>query len=748
MSSAWVDLVSGNFFRVLGVRQLAGRLLDAEDERTQAPVAVVSARYAERYFDSPANAVGKVVRLNGLPFTIVGVVASQFTGVHFARRFELAVPISITVSGYDDVRRLSVNLIGRVPPSSRGVYEASRVDMVLRECCFASTDAMDSPARAGGGPVVVLSDPPVGETTTLLRAPAQGGPRITVADASYGLVWSVDPRARYGALIGALIGGVVLLLVIACANVSTLLLVRAEARSAEFAVRLSLGATARRVVQQCVAESVVLAGCGSCAGVAVAWLTSAAIARSLPAHASGLADLIPRMPQVPALLFTLLLTCVSTVATSIWPARRASNASIGLALGGARTVSSAARRTDHAFVVAQVAFAIVLVSVAASLVATVRNLTSSEGGYRTRGIVLGEIDQTTCATHQVDVVLRCFAAQENEVRQALFASATEAVSGLAGVQGAAISSNAPLLQDVLLVAPIRIPGATDPIPDPIRYAVVSPGFLTMSGIGLAAGRDIEPTDVPSSEGLAVVSESFARRYFPGRGALGQTIVTQDDSVPRTLRVVGVAGDARFDRFGKTADLGRQSGEIFYRPLAQASRAAAGHTPRRSQSDAELLRLRQRIGELSAVRLMSLTTLDQILYDGTVLERIAAGMAGWFGAGAVLLAGVGVFGVLAHSVERRRRELGVRMALGATRGDAFRLVLRESLRLFVMGCFLAVPLTLSASFGVRALMFGASPADPLAMAATCLVLLLTAVLAALLPAMRAVGVDPMVAMRSE
>jgi len=770
----WVDRVTGGYFDLLGVRPILGRVLDRTDEAGGAAVAVISEEYWASRFGRRRDVLGRTLTLNGLPVTIVGVLPRTFHGLFFAGHFSIAVPFTIGDPDYSG--QLAVDLIGRLDPKRSRVSQAAVLNAALRHCCLRPT-ASGSPPTTGarGRSVPAGSASPSGATAA--PAPPGGplpddwpaprnavlygggpaiGPPVTFADASHGLTWSTDYRARFRSVLIAVMAGGLLLLLVACANVATLLVARAEARQAEFAVRLSLGAGRRRLLVQLLTEALDLAGLGALLGLMFAWGATSVLRASLPPSALALSDVIRWRPNWPIFAFSAGVVVLCTVLVCIWPARLAGRVDLVSGLSGAHRHVAGRWSADRSLVVAQVALAVVLVSTSALLALTLRNLTTDDGGYHSRDVILAsvEIRDDVCngSYYEADIG-RCLMTTKNDaLRLSVYHEVRTDLTRVGRVAGVGLASDAPLASDMYGGTRATVGSAMTADSFVTRSTAVTPGFLAASGIGVVAGRDFLDSDVATSEPVVVVSQAFAERRYPGRSALGAALTYRGwFGEPHTARIVGIARDANYRRINTGPSLRNPAEEIFYQPLAQTSPVSPNVTLIvRTTGDPNSVAgpVRRTLDGISGVKAARITSVGAVLNDMTARERFGADLGGAFAAMALLLAAIGVYGVLSYSVVRRTRELGVRTALGASTEDNLRLVLSEALVMVGIGVVAGLPVAVGVARISRSLLYGVSEWDPRALVGGAALLTVVSLLGGLLPARRATRVDPLVALRSE
>ena len=704
------DLVSGGFFDMLGVHPLLGRTITRDDEQSVAPVVVVSEDFWREQLAGDPAAMGHTMTINDHAFTVIGVVPRAFRGLVFGGSFTLAVPLSVTrLVGLADLRAPNratlVSIFARLPAGQDVALGSRMFDAVFQQCCAAA------------------SGPPM---------------RIVAIDASRGTSNpKSDLREQYRRILISLMAGVVVLLLIACANVGNLLLARAAARQRELAVRMSLGATRSRVVRQLLTESVEIAAFGAVLGVVLARLGTSMLSHNLPPAAGNLADMVVLRPSVSILAFAVATTIACTLLFGVLPALRGTRVDIVTPLkDGARGSGPRSRSlVDGGIVVAQVAMALVLVSAASLFVSTLRNLKQFDNEPALSRVLLAQIDTRGTIYSARGMT-------------AIYPDLLERMRRIPGVTSVALSTTVPVFGGRSLRDFIRVPGfqPSDDGDYSAWYAAVTPDYFTATGIGLVRGRAFTTSDAASSQPVAIVSEAFAHHFFGGRDPIGATIeYGAEGPAAHRLQVVGVARDARYD------DLRAPPTEIYYEPVSQSGDLPLLVLSLRTNGDPVTLAplLRHEVDAVApGIRVRRLAGFEQALNDALARERLAAALATLFGAVAVGLAAVGLYGVVAYGVSRRTQEIGVRMALGARPVDALMLVVRHSLSMTVAGVALGIPLALVAASALRSELFGVGARDPRTMIGAAVLLVGVGAAAAVIPARRAARVDPVEALRAE
>ncbi len=701
-------LVSHRYFEALGVRAHRGRLF-ADDETSvdgAAPVTVLGHRLWQRRFAGDPDVVGRSVRINGQPFRVIGIADPGFSGTNILAP-ELWLPMTMheqVLTGifrdfFPNRRALMLEVVGRLQP---GVgREAAAAELAA----VAARLEREYPEANQGRGVAVMP---------LLEAAVPP-----------------DLRPLFVRAGAVLLGASALVLLIACANVANLLLARALGRRSETALRLSLGSGRARVIRQLVVEGMLLALAGGAAGLLLGlWAQRVLWSLRPPQLLLAAPDLrFDSATWVGGLVLALALGALFALA----PALRASRPDLIREVAG-RTRPPESHRPwalRNLLVVFQVALSMVALVVSGLFFASLRNLSAVDPGF--------DVDRVATLTFNLG-------AQGLGPEQALgFANrAVEAAAAVPGVTSAALATNLPLGPFPGVVRTLIPAGrdAADPAAGmPVTVDQVSPELHATLGIPLVAGRALTSADRADSTQVAVINEELARRLAPGGSAVGMLFTFAGDDRPR--EVVGVArghrttatGDAGSYVFVPLEQMGADFLRLFVRTDGDPAAALAG--------------VQRRVRELDpALPLVEVQTLAKVAADAAWAPRLGALMLGGFGALALLLASVGLYGVLSHSVQRRRRELGVRMAIGAARGDLVRLVVRQGMTLVVAGMVIGLAAAALAGRWAEGLLHGVGGLDPLAFAAAAALLAAVALVASFLPARRAGGVDPVVSLRPD
>jgi predicted permease len=703
-------IVSGNYFEVLGARATLGRVFSQADEESGDAIVVLSQRLWRSHFGSDPSIVGKAIQLNGVPFTVIGLAPDGFRGTAFGMAPDLWVPIGswprLATGNFQslDIHKRGwswLSVFGRLKPGVRLPEAQSGVDVAARrELAAFPTDA-------------------------------PGDMRLTLQPTVRAAAGFGEPGNPVGFL-AILAVAVAASLAIACANLANLLLARAAARRKEIAVRQALGASRGRLIGQLLTESVALATLGGAAGVLVASWTLALIVRTpLPGDLS-LSTFGPTIDPR-ALGFSLLLSVATGLAFGLIPAFQASRTPVGVVLKTSGTGAAGRSTARGALVMAQVSLCLVLLLTAGLLGRSLQSALATDLGFQPRGLTLASIHPG---------LLRYDAARAAVLLKEL----QQRVAASPGVQEASWVSIVPLSGDQWIET-LAIEG--DPPPPGKRpeaeINVVGAQFFRAMQIPLVAGRGFdERLDLEGSSPVVLVNEAMAKRFGPGSSALGRRL----DIAGANRTVVGISKDFRTGSFRDGA------APQVYLPLSQGlSRAGLETVTLVTRGAAEATNAGALV-RAEARRLDPNLPVDDVLaYDAElggqlVAQRLGSRILGLFGLLSLVLAAVGIYAVVSYSVERRTREIGIRMALGARAADVRSLVVSQSATPLVLGLGLGLALGAAAARLLRGFLFGISPTDPVTFVAGTALLGLCGVAAAWLPALRATRIDPMSALRSE
>jgi predicted permease len=710
--------VSANYFSVLGVPAERGRTFDASggDTPPGASVVVISDAYWRSRLGGATDVIGRRIDVNGSLLTIIGVARRGFDGDVVERPTQLFLPISIQPAvqphsaPIDDFGTSWLLLLGRLAPP-----------VTLEQARAGFTTRIRAALVATGGSA--------GEVAHVRRAP------IVVSSGAQGFSAA---RVNFRAALLTMQIGVVLLLLIVCTNLANLLVGRALARQTEMSVRLALGAGRGRLLRQLMTESVLLPLFGAVAGAALGWWGSAALGRVATTADSPVA--IAGAFDGRVLGFTLGVCVVAVLCFGLAPALMASRADLAFSMRAhARSVVARGTRRGArvpigaSLVPLQVALCVVLLSGAALLARSLSKLESRDPGLDRDHLVVAEMDAN-----------RRGLAGEHFINEATELSAR--LAALPGVRGVTYSQNGLFLGhhgDAVAAVPGFV-GRTE-ADSTLSYDLVGPGYLHAIGARMLRGRDITEHDAAKTPGVAVLNESAARFLFPGGNAIGKVIYF-DTGVPTT--VVGVVADVRDHSLVDPVD--RRAYVAYAQEIAEADHPALAFAIRTTVDPASVVGdVRRALRELDPqLPQIGVTTVEDLMRNTIRAQRLVTTLAAAFGLAALLLALVGLYGVMSYAVTRRTAELGLRSALGAERGDVLRLVLGDGLQLVAIGLVVGVPLALIASRVLGAQLRGLPAADPASLAFAVGAIAVCAFVAALIPALRASRVSPALALAQD
>jgi predicted permease len=702
------EFVSGNYFSVLGVTAALGRLFTEDDNRIPGghPIAVLSYDlWRNKYGADPAILGGKII-VDEQPLTVIGVAAPGFHGVEVEHRAEVWVPAMMAGGKLNDPRHWWVWVVARRRPevSARQVQAAMDVLMAQHlRVIYPSTYNAAFRQRALGQ-------------------------RLEVREGSVGLSML---REEFGRPLTVMMMAVGLVLLAACANVANLLLARGAARQKEVALRLSLGATRARLVRQALTESILLVAAGGAFGVWLAAWGQRAVVRFLP-ESSG--NPFGAAPDNAVLLFTLGITALSALLFGVGPALRSTAVDPATGLRAGNVGQSGRPLLRRALVVAQVAFSVVLVGLAALFGHNLYALRSVDLGFRNQNVVAFTVDFPR--------------AMRSEIRTPSHQLA-EQLQTLPGVISVSYGFPGPFLMG-FASASIRVPGSERTAREPVDVDVagIAPRYFETIGTPLVLGRELERNDMTGPRHVAVVNEAFVREFLPGEKHPDARILSFDDSKPEggePTFIVGVVRDVHHAGIQKPAK------PTVYEAIDQGQVSGLPTMLVRTQAPpmALLAPLYRELGRLGpSVAIGDFGTLRQQVDDSIYEQRILAALGAFFGTLALVLAAVGLYGVVAYGTARRTGEIGLRIALGAPRGQVVWMILRDSLVLVALGLAFGLPAALAGARAVESVLFGIQPADPFTFATTAALLAAIGAAAAFLPARRASRLDPGQVLRSE
>jgi len=702
------QLVTGDFFDVLGVKAVAGRTFRPDEDRTPGThlVAVLSYDGWQRYFAGDPAVVGKTITLNRQLFTVVGVAPQGFRGINVFARPVVWLPTmchqqvltGFLEENFESRRGLVWQVVARLKPGVS--VEQARANMTT----LASQLEQEYPTDNRGRTVRVLT------LSEARRGPNGGNVLLAV---------------------GMLMTIVGLVLLVACSNVANLLLARASTRRREIALRLALGATRARIVRQLLVESLALAAVGGLLALPLSYWGQQLLLAARPPFLP--ADILDTTPDWRVLLFTTGATLVTGLLFGLVPALRASRPNLVTEIkegtadpGGSEYLFS----LRNLLVLAQVALSLIALVVAGLFVRSLNRTMEIDPGFDVAQLATMNVELGTSGYDE---------ARGREFQRTMIERATS----VAGVQSAALASFAPLIgggfsRTVFL--------AGQDTKDPrngklVQIQTVSDSYFRTMGIRLLKGRNFAASDLPSVPRVAVINETMAKRFWPGRDPIGQRYSYFGVDTP--VEVVGIAADSDYNAVGEDRI------PFIYEPLSQMYESGVTLIVRADRPAAVLGTVRGEMSRLDRqLPIQFVVTMSDAFSQSLFVQRFGAGLLGAFGGLALLLSVVGVYGVMAYSVSRRTRELGIRIALGAPRGALIQSVLRHAARLAVVGALVGIVAALLLARLIGGLLYGVGAADPLTFIAVPAALVIAALAASYLPARRAAAVDPLVALRNE
>lgn len=707
----WAEFVTGNYFSMLGVDAVLGRTFTVEESRVPGaePVAVLSFAYWQKRFGGHEAAIGRTVKLNGIPFTIIGVAPQRFKGTESLLALDLYVPLGMQERFYPKTagrfaRRGDTNLhvLARLKPEVTLDHARAAVEVLARQ--------------------LEQKYPETNKATSFaLELETHSRPVISIA----------QYVPRIAGVFMALVG---LVLLIACANVANLMLARAMARQKEIAIRLALGASRARIVRLLLTESILLAVAGGMIGWllsywAIDWLTSIRVSTDAPVR---FAIELDWRVQVFSLGIAVLTGLIAGVAPALQTSRP--NLNETLKEGGRSSAASGRHRIRSLLVVGQIAVSLLVLICAGLFIQSAKNAEKIDLGFRTENLSMASMDPEAQG-------------YDKERGRRFFKQLIDRVETLPGVTNASLASGTPLgysnnIQDVFFEG--RAPGREDEDRTTIFCNTVGHGYFQTMGTAVLRGREFTERDDESSPKVAIVNETMAGRYWPDQEALGKRFALKREGP--YLEVVGVVRD------GKYVFLGEDPRAFFYIPFGQDYQGEMTVVVRTAGDDAAAIAgIRQVVGELDReLPLYDVKTMTSHLRDGIALlfVRLGARLATAFGLLGLVLAVVGVYGVVSYSVSQRTHEIGIRMALGAGAGDVLKLVVGQGLMLTFAGVAIGLGTAFMVTRVMTSLLYGVSATDPLTFGVIALLLAGVALAASFIPASRALKVDPMVALRYE
>jgi len=716
-------LVSGGYFTVLGATASIGRPFTAADERGpgSAPYAVISYAFWQRRFGGSPSAVGSRIHIAKADLEVIGVAQPHFLGENVGAAPDLWIPLDMQpqiMPGRmwleDDPAHIAekvmwLHAIGRLKPGVSRKQAQANVDVVFKQIVAEEFSKLSQ------------SQPDILKQNLKLHDAGNGVSAL---------------RGQFADPLYVLMAVVALVLVIACANVANLLLARATARQKEMGVRLALGAGRARIIRQFLTESLMLSVAGGVAGSLLAVLGVRLLIRLVKSGPDAV--MLDVRPDPRVLFFTIAVSLLTGLIFGLAPAWRSAGINVSGTLkeaGRGLTAGTAKIGVGKVLIAGQIALSVMLLIGAGWFIRTLRNLENVNLGYPREKLVMVSLDLLS-------------AGYSGERLPFAYQELRERLARIPGVRAVTYSQNG-LFSGSESGDRITVEGYKPQKPGDsgARFDEAGPNYFSVVGIPIMLGRDIEARDVESAESVCVINEAFAKFYFGGRNPIGKHVTDEFPDTRKTFVIVGVARDSRQNSLRR---------EIFRRFYLSALQPLGEFSPYmnyeiRTYGDASGVVQAARKAILAfdpAIPIGKGEPLVSMLDDNLRQERLIAQLSTVFGGLALLLACIGLYGVLSYGVAQRTNEIGIRMALGAERGAVIRMVLRETAILILIGLAVGVPASLACARFVESKLFGLKAADPVTLAAALGIMIVVAVASGYLPARRASKVDPLIALRYE
>jgi predicted permease len=726
--AARVRLVSGDYFSTLGIHALRGRTFTSSVDRVRgaSPVAVISYAFWQRRYGLDPLILGQTIEIRQTPFSIIGVTPQGFFGETVGDAPDLWVPLTMQAAVYPGLDMLSpvpalqnahiwLQAMARLKPGVTLRQAQANISLIFRR----------------------LLESQAGPGMTAKERKDYLNQQIDIQPGTRG---AATVRSSMGDPLKILMGLVGLVLLIACANVANLLLARGSARQREFAVRAAIGAGRSRLIGQLLVESFLLAFSGAAAGILLARWASELLVRMMPRISTGPEAVHLNLAvDAPVLTFTLAVAVITGLIFGLVPAWRATRVDVTAMLksataGPAGRSASRPVRAGQLLVVGQVAASVILLVAAALFAHSLARLSEVSLGYKPERLLLVRVS-TTSAGYQGEAV------------PLFYRRMLDRLASIPGVSAASLSGNG-LFEGMESADPVAVEGYTPPGGGNLhsRMDHVGPGYFHTVGIPILLGREIEAQDAAQAHRVAVINQAFAQAYFAHTNPIGKTIRDVFPGNPGEMVVVGIAGNNRTNSLREPI---RPRVYIpVFNPLWPES-AVSFEVRTRDDPAGVSAAIREAAGKINENLLpLRIQTLPSLIDRSLGTDRFIARLAGMFALLAALLAGIGLYGVMAYTVARRTRDIGIRMALGAAPAEIFRLVLRETFLLVGIGVVVGVPAALAGTRLIKSLLFGLGSVDPIALTLAVILLAAVAAFAGFVPARRAARVDPMAAIRFE
>ena len=710
--SGSLEAVDARYFDLMDIRAERGRLIAGSDE--EAPIVVITDGFWRKRMNADAAAIGKTIKIDGHMMTVVGIAPRGFAGLRFPAIADMFVPFRVAsdlgIIRVRNARTPMLTLVGRRASGQPIQATSAQLAAIWNRCCASQQLAALPSTQAAKRSALELMDV------------SRGIPQV-----------KLDLRGRYTGILLALMAGVGILLLAACANVANLLLARSSARSGELAVRRALGASHTRLVTQLVIESIQLSLAGAAAGILLAHWGTTALTRMNVGDLSGMVS----TGIGPAVLtFTIAVSLVSGIVFGAVPAMRVLRTDLITPLKQAGRRSAPGRRgiLDRGLVALQMALALLLVSGGTLLVQTLRNLQGTDLGFAPAGRLAITVetrrtsyDAQGMTTQMADEMLR-------------------RVRAIPGVRSAGFGSLVPVYGGRSAADNVSVRGGTAVTDASTWFTAVTPGYFGSLGMSMQAGRDLGAARAGAGVREVVVNDDFAKKFFPNRNPIGQVFEDADDgdSTQTENRVIGVVASAKF------ADLRAPKSPMYFVPVADHDwpYLVLVVEPRGTATALGPALVHEIASVAPGISIGDPVLLSASIDNALSRERVSARLAILFGAVALCLVAVGLYGVMLYQVTERTTEIGIRMALGAQATTVLAMVMRQALAVVGVGLVLGVPLSILGGRAVASQLYGVAPYNIQALAVAAGSLILVAIAASFIPARRAIGVDPLTALRAE
>jgi predicted permease len=730
--SASIRMVSGDYFSTLGVRPIIGRAFGPDVDRTRDanPVAVISQAYWRQRFGADPQVLGRKIAMHQTSFEIIGVAPAGFFGETVGEAPDIWVPLTMQEAIYPGSDLLTA-------------FPTGTIDQHIWLQAMARLKPGVTLAQANANLNVVFPGyvSAAAKRYKLSADEAKGfsDQKINVQPGGRG---ASTVHGGYAEPLKLLMILVALVLLIACANLANLLLARGAARQREFAVRLSIGAGRGRLIRQLLTESLLLAMMGAAFGVVLAQWADSLLLRMVSPGGNSLgqeAIQLSLRPDARVLAFTFAVAILTALLFGLIPALRATTLDLSPMLksgASGATVEGHGRRfpAGKILVVVQVSVSLVLLVAAGLFAHSLARLSEVNLGYKTERLLLFRVRPVP-------------AGYKDAAIPRVFQDLLDKFKAVPGVSAVSLSANG-LFSHAESGDPISVEGYT-PQPGELihsRMDEVGPDYFSVMGMQILSGRGITVQDSGNGPRVAVINQTFAKQFFPNVNPIGKRVTDTYPGNPASAEIVGVVADAKYNSL-REDPVPRLYTPVFNPLWPEQSMIFEVRTA--SDPATVAAALRAVVHETnSAIPEIEIHTMSGLVDDSLQTDHFVARLSAAFGILAIVLASVGLYGIMAFTVARRTRDIGIRMALGASRADIVGQVLGETLLLMLIGIAVGVPLALAGARLIRTMLFGLSGADPIAITAACVILAVVAALAGYLPARRAAEVDPMIALRYE